>query len=382
MKLYNKIGLLALALAGMTSCAVNDPFADNMEIGQMLPTVSWSLGSSNCKAGQDANFKGNYYFKGKDEMIDHSEVWAMTTRSESAAATCKLAPALGYTMTVSQNDTVRSSNMVKRFEHSNLEWNTDKTLGVFNKTYTADGMFEDANGKYNAEYYVQWDGYEYVLTGSFPTSQTLAPVSWASPKTWDAEKFEQLYPSNFKADFNAKVVDYLTKDSTYYTSLRQVYIGYDFTKDQFDALNAKYGFAFPDETGSDKKSDAWYVNTEKVVGKYYINVVAGVSYYVEVPVDATVEGVTLYDVYDSAPWVFCRYSDDTGAVMTSVRPKYMPFFKEMMELIPFEGWIYNSSEQSYTVTFSRDYKLIPQFKVYDKNNKVGVNTDDKEIGLN
>ena len=74
MKLLNKIGVVALAAGAMTSCAVHDVFDDNGDLGQILPTVSWELGSTTCKAGNNATFKAKYYYKGKDDMIDHTEV--------------------------------------------------------------------------------------------------------------------------------------------------------------------------------------------------------------------------------------------------------------------------------------------------------------------
>ena len=51
-------------------------------------------------------------------------------------------------------------------------------------------------------------------------------------------------------------------------------------------------------------------------------------------------------------------------------------------LIPFTSWIYNTADKSYTVNFSRKYSLMPQFRVYDTDGKMGVTTDNKEVTLN
>ena len=51
-------------------------------------------------------------------------------------------------------------------------------------------------------------------------------------------------------------------------------------------------------------------------------------------------------------------------------------------MIPFTGWIYDSSNQVYMVTFNRSYSLIPKFKVVDTKGKVGTDTEDKTIELN
>ncbi len=347
MKIYNKIGFVALSVTLLASCAKHDLIGDNVELGQVLPTVSWELESNVCKAGTEAVFKGQYYTD-KDHQIDHAEVWAATTRTESAAATCKLTTALAYTKTVASNDTVRRSQLIASYKHEQAVW----------------------------------DGYEYVLTASFPTSQTLSPVAWVNPNTWDNEKFESYYPANFREEFVSTVVEFLTKDSAYYGDLRNVYINFDFKAEQFDALNQKYGFDIPNETDAGKKSDLWYTNTENVVGKYYTTVDgAGNTIVHEVPLDFVGE-VKLYDVYESSKWIFCRYSDDTGGVMTSVRSQYMPYWKELISMITFPEWIYNTAEQTYAVSFSRDYKLIPTFRVYDNKGKYGTDTDEKEIVLN
>lgn len=349
MKLYNKIGLFALSVFGMSSCAVNDPFDNQMEIGQELPTVSWELGSAFGKAGEPVSFKGKYYASPGNE-IDHSEVWASVTRSESAAATCKLTSVLAYTKTVTIGDTVRSSQFVARYEPEQAVWN----------------------------------GHEYILTTTFPTSQTLSPVSWMSPKTWDQEKFDSYYPTTFQSEFVETVVDFLTKDSAYYTDLRHVYVNFDFKAEQFATLNAKYNINFPTEIETDKKSDLWFTNAEKIVGKYYItldasgkNVIHEIALDVEAP-----DGAVLYDVYDSSFWVFSRYSDDIGGVVNQIRAEYMPYLKDLISQIKFTEWIYSTSDQTYTVAFSRDYTLIPTFKVFDKKGKIGTDTDDKTVTLN
>lgn len=351
MKLNYKIGILAISLAGMlSSCAKHDPLADNGELGQQLPTVIWELGSTVCKAGENVNFKLQYY-PAPGKVITHSEVWAAVTRSETANATVKLTSTLAYTKTYAKDDTVRSSQLVQSYDHSLAMWDEH--------------------------------GYEFVLNASFPTSQTLVPVSWVSPNIWDQEKFESYYPADFQKEFVSTVIDYLTVDSTYYNDLRHVYVNYDFKKEQFEALNAKYSINFPVETDNANKSDLWYTNTEKVVGKYYLTIVGDKTICHEIPLDQDPpEGTTTYDVYDSSFWVFCRYSDDVGRAITSVRAQYMPYMKDLISLISFPEWIYNSAEKTYTVGFNRAYKLIPTVKVYDDKNKVGTDTDTKIIDLN
>ena len=117
---------------------------------------------------------------------------------------------------------------------------------------------------------------------------------------------------------------------------------------------------------------------------YYITVADdGTAVYHEIAnqTDAP-SGVNVQAVYKSAFWLFSRYSDDTGGKITTVRRQYMPYFKTMLETIPFTQWIYNTSEKTYTVNYDRRYVLVPQFRVYDTDGKMGVTTDNKDVDLN
>lgn len=212
------------------------------------------------------------------------------------------------------------------------------------------------------------------------------------------------------SSFTAKVNDYLTKDSTYYNDLRHVYVNYAFTLNQIQEVISKY----PQLPGLDKllledagqKSDAWYTKitvesgkeeVENVVGYYYLELVGDVNVYREVALDdpklETVDGkqyynvsetlkVPAYKVYESSPWVFCRYDDNRGEVIATVRGNYMPVFKDLIALIPFTDWIYNSADKVYSVTFDRKYSLGVVFKVVDTVGNVGYTTEVKEVSLN
>ena len=310
--------------------------------------MDWEQGSTVVKAGRYATFKGKYYTT-SEKTIDHSEVWCLIKREQTATATSKLTTSLAYTKNYSLTDTVRSIQMVASYPHSKAEW----------------------------------DGYEYVLTDSFPTSRTLAPVTWINPEEWDQEKFDSYYPSTFQQEFKDYMVNALTKDSTYYNDLRNVYINYEFPAELFEQLNGQYNIHFPTVTASADKSDAWFT-TDEVDHYYYITVGDdGSAVYHEIAQESDAPaGVNVQPVYKSAYWLFSRYSDDTGGKITTVRRQYMPYFKSMIETIPFTSWIYNTSDKAFTVNFSRTYYLEPQFRVYDTDGKVGVTTDNKEVTLN
>ncbi|MFI3239691.1 MAG: hypothetical protein R3Y22_03785 [Bacteroidales bacterium] len=351
----SKIYLLALIAVMAASCEEYDPFKNVMDVGQTVPTTYWELGSTVAKAGSDVSFSARFY-PATGDVIDRAEVWTAVTRSESAAATVALTSSLSYTQTEQISDTLRRAQLVAEYPLSMA------TL----------------------------DGTEYLLASTFPTSQTLSPISWVSPTEWNEETFELYYSDTFQETFTEKVINYLTADSTYYTDLRLVYVSYDFTAEQFNRLSAEYGVNFPDQTGEAEegegggKSDLWYYDTETVVGQYYIYVDAnGVSHEVELAEGETApEGTTAYDVYDSSEWVFCRYSDDKGASIVSVRDEYIPFFIALLQEIPFIDWIYSDSDQAYMVSFSRKYILLPYIYVYNTAGKAGTDSNSKEVELN
>jgi len=60
----------------------------------------------------------------------------------------------------------------------------------------------------------------------------------------------------------------------------------------------------------------------------------------------------------------------------------MPTFKDLVSLIPFQDWIYNSSDKVYEVSFVRNFSMGTVFKVYDTEGNVGYTTDVKEISIN
>ena len=358
MKLYNKIALLAAGLILCTSCDVNDPFADKMEIGQILPTTSWELASTVCKAGDEAAFLAKYYTTAKDASIDHCEVWAMITSTESAAATQKLISSPAYAQTVNLNDTVRGFHMLRSYPHSMA------TL----------------------------EGTEYHLNATFPTSSTLSPTNWDSPATWDQEKFDLYYPADFQENFCNKMVAYLTNDSTYLKGLRQLYLNYDFTQEQFDAVNAKYPnleplpFSNSQEAGK-TKGDLWFEPDTKTIDHYYYATLEGgvtVEHEIATKDDAPagIDPSKVFPVYKSPHWIYCRYSDNTGGAVTSVRHEYMPLWKELAQMVPFTAWIYDGTNKVYAISFNRTYTLIPKFKVVDTKGKIGTDTETKSIELN
>lgn len=358
-KLNIFLSLAAAAAFSLTSCETNDTLGEHLTLGQEVPTCSWEVGSTVCKAGESFSFHGKYTIP-EGRTGKYCEVWYRTMRSETAAATVALAgSSLSYTKTYSSSDTVRAYQPIVRVDHSQAQWTNH--------------MFE--------------------IDGNVEVSRTLSPVSWLNAETWDADRFNSYYPTNFAEEFKAEVINYLTKDSTYYNALRTVYINHPFTNEQFQAMNSKYNLEFPtidmsgDDQGAGAKSDAWFSTTvasdAAIVGYYYTTIdAAGNTIVHEVAQKNDNDGINYYPVYKSAPWVFCRYNDDLGAIISTVRSQYMPAFKELLATIAFEEWIYDSANKVYKVDFSRSYSLQSQFRVYDSAGEEGIASDVREISIN
>ena len=363
----------------LSSCGHRDLLDEVVTPGQEVPVAYWEVGSTACPAGESFSFQGKYNVSpGKTPA--YSEVWYNVNRDESAAVTAKLAgAAMAYTKTFTSNEEVRSYAPIVRYDHSQA---------------SLDDIEIDGDD--------QIRHYEYVINGQVPVSRTLRPVSWVDAPTWDQERFDSYYPAGFAEEFCSEVIERLTADSTYYSSLRVVYCNYAFTNEQFAAVNQKYGVSLPaniDMTKSDQgtaeKSDLWFATTEAsddaIVGYYYKTVENGVTYIHEVAKDAPTpgdngalqyKGFPCYPVYKSAEWVFCRYDDDRGQIISTVRANYMPAFKELLSYIPFPDWIYDSTDKVYKVEFSRKYSLNAQFRVYDTDGEEGIATDVRVISVN
>ncbi len=361
------IAAAALALA-MSGCANHDLIPDIAVVGQAVPTVYWEVGSTVCKAGESFTFQGKYTnVPGRTPL--RSEVWYQIVRDDVASVSTKLGGAsLNYTQSVSATDTMRSFQCAAVFPH-------------------------------DASY---WDGHQNIFSGTVPVSRTLTPVSWVDPAAFDEARFNTYFPEGFVDEYLEKVYDYLTGKTadTYYGALRTVYVNYAFTNEQFAAVGLPQLDLSGDDGGAGKKSDAWYAySTDKPteqVGVYFITVGAdGEAVYNERPLDYTpAEGEVIYPVYDAAEWVFCRYDDNSGSVISTVRPEWLPKFRTLLEDIPFYAWIQDTANGVYKIDFSRRYSLVAQFRSYDKDTDrlsdpnapeyegITSKTDNKTISIN
>lgn len=354
MKLTYKFALLALGAVAMSSCDKHDIINNIAPVGQEVPTVYWQLNSTVCKAGESFGFQGKYSTN-PSVSPDRSEVWYQIVRSEEASVLSKLGgTALGYTHKTTKTDTVRSYQSVAVFPHAAAVWS----------------------------------GHEFILDGEVPVSRTLSPVKWADITAWDQENFDSYFPQGFKEGFLSTVLGYLTNESTansYYGALRNIYINYAFTNEQYAAVGLP---EVDQEQPEADKSDKWFSTTEAsddaIIGYYYYTVVNGESVVNEISIaeNANVTDVPTYPIYKSAEWLFCRYDDNAGSIVTTVRPEFLPKFRTLLEQIPFQDWIYDTANKCYKVDFARSYSLNAQFRVYDNQGNEGKAYDVLTVSIN
>lgn len=391
MKIQYKLGLMAMGLLAFTSCEKHDLIADNMAIGERVPTVYWTVGSTACKAGEAFTFEGKYYTE-DGHQPDHSEVWYSVIREDVMSAQAKLVSSLSYTLQTTVTDTIRAMQCIATYPHSLATWN----------------------------------GHEYVLADKCPTSSTLAPVSWQNKSgEWTAdtqEKFDLYFPDNFEETFLA---DVKTKTLASESVLRDVYCTYTgFTNHVVDSINGVYGTNLPIDFGDSEgktKSEQWYRITDSdtdadktaaIKGYYYVNEsgadvqisaeetwtdnAGNIVYYI----DPVMESVTdedgnevlnvvsyknkyfCYPVYEAAYWLYCRYDNDSGSIVTTVLDNYIPAFDAMVAMITFPKWIKGTAAEGYVATFKRNHKLSTVLKVVDTEGNVGMYTTPYEITLN
>lgn len=336
---YTKV-MIAGAVLSLGACANHDLIPEIAEVGQAVPAVYWEVGSTSCKAGDAFSFQGKYTVSpGRTPL--RSEVWYQILRSDEASASVKLAGAsLSYTQKATSQDTMRSKQCHAVYMHDENYWN----------------------------------GHEYIVQGVVPTSRTLSPVSWIDAQTFDWTTFNTYYPEGFVGEFLNKIYDYLTGESadSYYNALRNVYLNYPFTNEQFAEVGLPQLDLSGDDQGTANKSDAWFATTtaddDAITGYYYITLDdAGNATYNEVAKDFQApEGIVIYPVYKSAEWVFCRYDDNAGAIVSTVRPEWLPKFRTLISHISFPDWIYDSANGVYKVEFSRKYSLEAEYRAYDK----------------
>ncbi len=377
MNLQYKLGIIGLSLIVFSSCVEDEPYEDNIEIEKSTTVCNWDVSSLVCKAGGKFSFKGVYSSE-KEYTFSHSEVWYNVNRVEEASATAKLAgSSFNYTMSYFSEALVQNQ-LTFKFNHS---------LST-------------------------WDGEKFELISSVPVSETLTPINWNTPKEWNMtedNKFATFFPEGFAEEFE-NAVDSLIVTDSYYNSLRYLYAIYPFTNERFAEINAKFGTEFPTDihySEYDKqaavtdKMNRWYDGSSPYnpESKYPVPPADTVAYYYGktgvyniIPKEEAVKdefgiyryaadkSIIVYPVYASAPWVFSRYDDDKGSVVSTVIPEYIEAFKALVEPIAFQEWI--KGDDGYAISFKRKFVLDANYRVFELDGNVTSAENKYNITIN
>lgn len=212
----------SLGLFFLSSCEKHDLFEDLADIGNMPPTVSWTLESTSLTAGNEGAFKAQYYHSEKDRKIDRSEIWYDIVETISLQASCPHLVSTTYSLSIETTTLSRISQCIKTFEHREDLWNDNARA--------------------------------YQLESTFPTSNTLRSITWKEVTDFDESKFSLWFPEDFAARFKKGVYDRLTV-----ADFRKLFIGLGIMDEEVD-FNPCIGTRLNENTGKTEE----YVKEEFV----------------------------------------------------------------------------------------------------------------------
>ncbi|MDD3405481.1 MAG: hypothetical protein PHH23_04355 [Paludibacteraceae bacterium] len=198
---FKSATLFAGVLFGLASCTEYDMVDNVVRVGQMAPTVYWELPSNSVAAGEDVEFKAQYYTNEEGVVADHLEVWYLINNNVNTSVSCPLVSStLAFTMATNVTNVTRDNEKVATYLHNPNSWDNTKRA--------------------------------YQLDTTFSTSKTLAAISWATPETWDQEKFDTYFPATLPQTF---------KDSLYkkcnYAEFRSILIKLNLmTPERFEGI--------------------------------------------------------------------------------------------------------------------------------------------------
>lgn len=168
MKAKYPIIFLFAALFAFAACEKHDPMDVDVIVGQMAPQVYWEPASSTVKAGENVPFSSQYYTTSKQE-IDHLEIWYNVREDESKAVSSPWMATFTYSVTSNKSAEKRISQKISEYAHVPGNWNDSVRA--------------------------------YMFSATFPTSNTLASVTWSKPATFDTDKMIKYFGSSFMTHF-------------------------------------------------------------------------------------------------------------------------------------------------------------------------------------
>jgi len=164
---YNIIFFIA-AIFLFVACNKHDMMDDVVIVGQMAPQVYWEPASSTVKAGEDIPFTVQYYTTSK-ENIERLEIWYNILEDESKSVSSPWVNTFTYSVISNKSSEKRVSQKIATYDHNPNYWNDSLRAYTFKST--------------------------------FPTSNTLASVTWSKPATFDNDKMIKYFGNAFMTQF-------------------------------------------------------------------------------------------------------------------------------------------------------------------------------------
>jgi len=164
---YNIIFMMAISLL-FIACEKHDMMDNDVIVGQMAPQVYWEPASSTVKAGENVPFMVQYYTT-TTENIDRLEVWYNIIEDEAKAVSSPWVSTFTYSVTSNKSLEKRVSQKISTYAHEPNSWNDSVRAFMFKTT--------------------------------FPTSNTLASVTWSKPATFDNDKMVKYFGTTFMTQF-------------------------------------------------------------------------------------------------------------------------------------------------------------------------------------
>lgn len=184
-KIFLSIAVIAVTL--FTACDINDNLDKAVIVGKMAPHVYWEVGSSTVTAGANVPFTVQYYTTSTEE-IDKLEVWYNLVEDESKIVTCPWTISFTYSVTSSKSIQKRIPQRISTYPHLTTNWSDSLSA--------------------------------YSFKATFPTSNTLATVSWVKPSAFETEKMNSYFGASYMKQF---------KDSLFklmkVTDFQKMYLG-------------------------------------------------------------------------------------------------------------------------------------------------------------
>ena len=151
----------------MYGCEKHDFIADRVTTGQQTSSTYWELSSTTISAGNNVPFSAQF-FNAEGVAIDRMEIWYSEEEHKAMSITCPNLTS-DYVKSLSSDEIVHINQKKTTYEFSESLWDNTKR--------------------------------NYVFISSFPTSNSLKPVSWSNIVDFDEDKFNSLFPENFASEF-------------------------------------------------------------------------------------------------------------------------------------------------------------------------------------